>query len=536
MHVLVLAVGLFIISLYLLSVHACWAIGCIVLVLAAGAVRFRKEMLAVTLLMPLLAATALFLYYRPQIPEEVRVVRTYSGSIVVQEGFRKYLIKGNLFDCYEGDLIRGTFEVEFLSPGGSGYVGNLEIREPQITTDFRSSLISFKKKVADELVHRYGYDNGSLMSSLVLGIKDDISERREGDMKSMGIMHILSISGFHFALLENLLKKMRLGRKSIFFMGLYAYFISSIPGYRTLLTITYRSLGYCFRRDPDPVTGVFIAMFIQTFLSPYIIFKIGFLLTYLSTLGILLFHQKILSTMHHLPSSVSLSLSLTLSALSLSFPIIVSLSPEFSLGVFIGNMILVPLYAVFTYLSFLGVFMLPFQGLAFLLLPFVDVFSVFSFHLGNFLSQYMLALNLEMLAQSYVYYVFLVGTAFRKGAMKRGLLLVTLILVLGLPWGTTLGVYNNFGAPFIRITHNFKNYDIMDYRIAENGYIVLRKEEELRLASMNLKIRPSENDREIPHIFVNEKELALPRRMDYSGGVKILHKYVFWNERVMKVK
>ena len=76
----------------------------------------------------------------------------------------------------------------------------------------------------------------------------------------------------------------------------------------------------------------------------------------------------------------------------------------------------------------------------------------------------------------------------------------------------------------------------MDYRIAENGYIVLRKEEELRLASMNLKIRPSENDREIPHIFVNEKELALPRRMDYSGGVKILHKYVFWNERVMKVK
>jgi len=504
--------------------------------LIMAAIRFERKMITVLVIMPILAMISLTLYYKPQVLKEVRVTKVYSGSIVVQDGFRKYLITEKLFYCKEGDLINGLYKLNPLPPGNNGYAGNLIISEVSIKQDFFSSLVVFKKNLVNEVINVYGYDIGGLMASLVLGSKDDIGEKRAGDMKNMGIMHILSISGFHFALLENMLKKMKLGRSSILILGVYAFFINSIPGYRTLLTIAYRTIGHYLKKDPDPITGICSALVIQTFLSPYIIFKIGFLLTYLATLGIVLFHQKILSGMHYLPSVVSKSLSLTLAALSLSFPVIISLTPEFSLGVFLGNMILVPLYSIVTYLSFLCVFLVRLQGLAFLVLPFVEVFFEFSFHAGNFMSQYILTLNLEHIIYNYTFFVILIGTVFKKGAMKRAVFLLTLILLIGLPWGSSIKIYNNFGSPFIRITHNFENYDIMDYRIAEAGYVPLRKEEKIAFRSVNLTIIPSKKEREIPHIYVNGKELALAQSVEYFGGVKVIHKYIFWNERIIKVQ
>jgi len=508
----------------------------ILIIFTIAAIRFERKMIIVLVIMPLLAIVSLTLYYKPQVLKEVRVTKVYSGSIVVQDGFRKYLITEELFYCKEGDLINGLYENNPLPPGHNGYVGNLIISEVSIRQDSLSNLVAFKKNLVNEVIKVYGHDIGGLMASLVLGSKDDIGEKRAGDMKDMGIMHILSISGFHFALLENMLKKMKLGRNSIFVLGAYAFFINSIPGYRTLLTITYRTIGHFLKKDPDPITGICSALFIQTFLSPYIIFKIGFLLTYLATLGIVLFHQKILSGMLYLPSIVSKSLSLTLAALSLSFPVIISLTPEFSLGVFLGNMILVPLYTIVTYLSFLCILLVQFQGLVFLILPFVEVFFDFSFHAGNFMSQYILTLNLEHIIYNYTIYIAVIGLVFKMGAMRRGVFLLTLLLVIGLPWGSSVKIYNNFGSPFIRITHNFENYDIMDYRIAEAGYLPLRKEENLAFQSVDLTIIPSEKEREIPHIYVNGKELALSHRLEYFGGVKVIYKYIFWNERVIKVQ
>jgi len=501
-----------------------------------AAIRFERKMTTVLVIMPLLAMVSLTIYYKPQVLNEVRVTKVYSGSIVVQDGFRKYLITEELFFCEEGDLIKGLYQYNPLPPGNNGYAGNLIISEVSIKQDSLSNLVAFKKNLVNEVIGVYGHDIGGLMASLVLGSKDDIGEKRAGDMKNMGIMHILSISGFHFALLENMLKKLKLGRSSILILAVYAFFINSIPGYRTLLTITYRTIGHYLKKDPDPITGICTALVIQTFISPYIIFKIGFLLTYLATLGIVLFHQKILSGMHYLPSAVSKSLSLTLAALSLSFPVIISLTPEFSLGVFLGNMILVPLYAIVTYLSFLCILLVRFQVLIFIVLPFVEAFFGFSFHAGNFMSQYILTLNLEHIIYNYIIIVVIIGVVFKMGAIKRGVFLLTLILVMGLPWGSSVKIYNNFGSPFIRITHNFENYDIMDYRIAEAGYLPLRKEEKLAFQSVDLTIIPSKKEREIPHIYVNGKELAFSRSVEYFGGVKIIHKYVFWNERIIKVR
>jgi len=355
-------------------------------------------------------------------------------------------------------------------------------------------------------------------------------------MRSMGIMHILSISGFHFGLLDTAMKKLRLGRSRVVLLGAYALFIDSIPGYRTILTIAHKTAAFYLRRDVDPVTGVFFAMFIQVFLSPYIIFKTGFLLTYLSTLGIILFHDNIMKQMSAFPGFMMKSFSLTLAALSLSLPLILSFSPDFSLGVFLGNMFLVPIYTIVTYLSFIGVLVMKVPLIYIAILPFVEVFFTLAGHLASFMGSYVLTINLSHLIYNYVPYLVITCTFFFKNALKRGVLVTMILLTVSLPWGNSLEIYNKFGYPYIRITQNFRNYDIMDYRVAEGGFIPLRKEETILLDNRRILLKPADKDRQVPHIFIDGQELLLIRNLEYHGGVTLVKGYIFFGERVIKVK
>lgn len=531
-----MSVLIFLISLYLISIKA-YTLLILVLALFIYPMRRHHKCLPVVLILtPILSFISLTLYYDQGIPEEVRVTHVYSSSVIGKNGFRRYVINDRDLDCQVGDLISGDFVLEPLGPDTNGYVGELSAGSYAVTKDSMTRFRKIKADLIASTINAYGHDRGSLMASLVLGNQDEINGQRVSAMQSMGIMHILSISGFHFALLENVLKKLRLGRWRIGILAGYALFIDSVPGYRTLLTAVYKVAGYFLRRDVDVLSGLFFAMFIQAFLCPYNIFKVGYLLTYLSTMGILMFHRRLERIMSFLPSGLSGSLSLTLAALSLSLPVILSFSPQFSLGVFLGNMILVPLYTIVTYLSFLGIMFMGFPLLKELLLPFIEVFFDLSAYLGGFMSNYVLTLNLELLVFTYVPMVVMLYAFFQRRAYLRGLAILTMILLCTLPWGNSMKIYNKFGHPFIRITHNFMNYDIMDYRVAEEGYIPIRSQKTIHMAGKEILIMPGDKERQVPHILIDGKELLLERDLPYHGGVTLEREYIFMNERIIRVK
>jgi competence protein ComEC len=527
---------MFVISLYLLSIKAYILLMFVLCLFILPMKRQHGFLTAILIMAPVLAFLSLRLYYAPKIPEDIRVTHVYSGSVVGKDGFRRYQFSGTDLNCRVGDIIQGDFQLEPLPWSVNGYVGKLSASEFLVGKDMLSSYRQLKGKLIRRAVEIYGHDRGGLMASLVLGSQDEINEKRVRDMRSMGIMHILSISGFHFALLENALKKLGLGRWRILILGGYALFIDSIPGYRTILSAVYRTAGYLLRRDQDVITGLFLAMFIQVFLCPYYIFKAGFLLTYLSTLGILIFHKRLERIMAWFPSAVSGSLSLTMAALSLSLPVILSFNPEFSLGVFLGNMILVPLYSIVTYLSFLSILIMDIPFLVRLLMPFLEIFFDLAAHLGSFMSSYALALNLEMLVFSYVPLAGLLYAFFRRKAFARGLMVTAMILLLTLPWGNAIKIYNKFGHPYIRITHNFMNYDIMDYRISEEGYLPVRTDKRFVMAGRLILVRNAEKERQVPHVFIDGKELLLERDLQYHGGVTMTRGYIFTRERIIRVK
>lgn len=348
-------------------------------------------------------------------------------------------------------------------------------------------------------------------------------------------MHILSISGFHFGLLETALKKMKLKKIAPFVLIVYGLFLNSIPGYRTIISLLYRVIGKIIRKDTNAVTGIFIGMFIQAFLNPYYIFKQGYLLTYLSTLGILLFYDRLLRFVYFLPKEIKNSIALTIAALSLSLPVILSFSPDFSVGVFLGNFILVPLYSVITYISFVAVIFSAVPIVHGILFPFIESIFLLSFYLGRFFSGFYSSINMESFTYVYVPILILMFLLIRCNRRKAAFLVMILVLGITLPMGTSISVYSTYGRPYIRIIHNFSKYDMMDYRVAEEGFIPIRTHKTLKLGQRTVQISPQQSKKGIPLILVDGNTLRLSENLPYYQGVKKHHHFFFWQDKVYKV-
>ncbi len=537
MHLLALIVIVYLMSLYLLSAELILLLVIMLMPFLYFFGREKKGYILIVLAIPLLAWVSLNHYYQCKVPTEIRVSKIqYSGLIGTYKG-RQFLVKGAVDGMAEGDKVKGNFTLVRMPINRNGYVGTLTVTKSRVIKDNVSKMRNIKRALIDKVIEVYGFDRGSLMASLVLGYQEDINEKRETDMKALGVLHILSISGFHFALIEVALKKLKFKKTNIvMIILLYALFIDSIPGYRTLITLLYRTMAFFLRKDPDNITGLLLAMFIQSFISPYLIFKTGFLLTYLSTLGILIFYEKTLRRLTHLPPLFIEPLALTLSALSLSLPIILMFQPEFSLGILIGNIILVPVYTIVTYFSFVAILTMSIPVVVVLLKPFVESFFDLAYHLGSFLGTFNIASNFEHILYSYCMLFFFSMVLLRRGEIRKILYGVLLVMMLSLPLGTTIKVYNKYGVPFIRITHKLQVYDIIDYRAGEAGYISLRKETTLTLGEHRIDLIPDKKEKNVPQIKVDGRTLSMEETFEYFGGINFEAGYLFFGERIIRYK
>lgn len=536
MHLLALTVLSFLCALYGLSLKSYGLVAMLLGLISWGLAREGKRYVLVALLGLFLAWVSLDHYYGTGTPVNLRITARYERSTVVNEGSRKYLLEEAMPDFPEGTVLTGKVKVTAREPLRSGYAGVVEIWEMKAHSDGISKMQRVKQNLMDQVMEKYGFDRGSLMASLVLGRTEGIDERRSEDMENLGIMHILSISGFHFALLEMALKRLGLKKGRLPVMLFYAFFIGSVPGYRTVLTICYREVSYACRREGDPVTGLALAFFLQAFLQPYLIFRPGFLLTYFSTLGILLFHPPLLNYFLHGPILFLESMVMTLSALSLSLPMVLAFAPELSLGIFPGNLLMVPLYTIITYFSFIGVLVVDIPVLTTIIEPFMGIFFDLAAYVGRFMGSMKLVLNLEHLVFGYVGVALSLYLFLRKGARKRALVFLLVILLFTLPWGTSVSLYNKYGLPYIRITHKMKVYDIMDYRIAEEGMTSLRKAMVMTLDNRTIRIEPSGNPRGVPRVYLDNRRLNLGDRLEYTSGVYRVKKVMLMGRKVMRVK
>ena len=91
---------------------------------------------------------------------------------------------------------------------------------------------------------------------------------------------------------------------------------------RAYIMILILNLGMVVKRNYSPLAALSLAGIIIILIKPYDIYNLGFILSFLATLGIILFSKKLNKKLYRLPNLFRSTIAISISAQILTFPII----------------------------------------------------------------------------------------------------------------------------------------------------------------------------------------------------------------------
>ena len=152
-------------------------------------------------------------------------------------------------------------------------------------------------------------------------------------MKNLGISHIISISGMHLALVYSILRKVFGVKLSLIIAFIYVLFTGApASAIRAYIMILILNLGIVFKRNYSSLAAISLAGIILLLIKPYEIYDLGFIFSFLATLGIILFNKKLNKMLYKLPNSLRNTVAISISAQIFTFPIILLYFNEISLN------------------------------------------------------------------------------------------------------------------------------------------------------------------------------------------------------------
>ena len=192
---------------------------------------------------------------------------------------------------------------------------------------------SYRKRLSRKLDFYMGEEEAGVAKALILGYKDDLSPDTIDAFKNTGSMHVLAVSGLHlgilFVFVGSLFRMKLLSRIPVFLQfavivgALWFYvFLSgmSISVLRAAIMFSVIQLGVLLNRKGNVINSLFLSAFVVLLLFPKELFQVGFQLSYLAVLGIVLLHKYIDNwmefpdkTFNYLWSIVAVSISAQLS-------------------------------------------------------------------------------------------------------------------------------------------------------------------------------------------------------------------------------
>lgn len=167
------------------------------------------------------------------------------------------------------------------------------------------------KEQFEDIFSNYLYDEElAIASALVLGDKSLLDDDIRQSFGAAGAMHVLAVSGLHvgiilelllflFGRLPRIFTKKRALLISLLILWMYAMVIGFPPSVvRATLMFTLLSIGRISSRQTDSINILFFSAFAMLLVNPLLIYDIGFQLSYLAMLGILVLQKPLASTLY----------------------------------------------------------------------------------------------------------------------------------------------------------------------------------------------------------------------------------------------
>jgi len=320
----------------------------------------------------------------------------------------------------------------------------------------------------------------AVIRSMVLGDRADMERELMDQYRTMGIFHILSISGLHIGILMMALNKSvglfagerRGGIIVLIVMVLYCLMTgASIATVRAVTMGGVLVFGKIIKRKYDLLTSVSWACVALLLFQPYFLLNVGFQLSFTAVFGIGVLTtpvERLLAKLRVKPK-LRPGLAVCIAASCATYPVFAFHMYEIQLYAVLGNLIIAPTTTIILvmglFTGLVGLLWLPaaefLGGTVYYILRFYDVFSSFFARLPHAMllvgggSLVVTGLGVALLlAFAYAFYGF--GESFRRRLLLLYFVAAVFIVVLFL----------RHNPPGVHITHldTVGNYTVLRHR------------------------------------------------------------------------
>ncbi len=227
-----------------------------------------------------------------------------------------------------------------------------------------------------------GVDESSVAKALLIGYRIDLDKDLVQAYSNVGVVHLIAISGMHLALIyfflvwlfakipfvrNSELTKLVLVLSCLWFFSLLTGAPASVL--RAAVMFSFIAIGDLFDKRNSIYNSLACSAFILLCFDPYMLWDVGFQLSYLAVLSIVVFQKYIYNWFYFknkiLDASWKLA-SVSLSAQILTLPICIYYFHQFPLLFLVSNMIAIPLSTIALWGSILIVVLSP--------IPFMAIF------------------------------------------------------------------------------------------------------------------------------------------------------------------
>lgn len=423
-------------------------------------IKTNKTFMFIIIIVSLIQLYNCFRYYSIEtgrVYGEVKIIKVNDNYSIA-----KYMGRKVYIDCKEkievGKIIKVIGEFTKCKDIESGIVGTIEVEE-RILGDkqtINSRLFKFRENIYNKLKENLGGRKAALVCSLSYGYTDYLDEVDKENFSKMGIIHAISVSGMHVSIIYSILKNILKKSFIVPIIILYVLFTSApVSAVRALIMIIIKIGGEIFYRNYSARAAIAISAMVTLIYGPYLFFNLGFQLSYLSTLGIIVFNKQISDRLYILPDMIRSTVAISISAMIFTIPIIIREFNEVSSVSVLANVIIVPILNIIILLG--NIFIIIYKSqflfdlLSYILLKIIVI-------LDNVMDIiYNISCNTIILSKEYIflYGTIIVTICFIKSGYKKAEILPIIASIL---------ILINIYSPFLKIEYLRQGGVVLSYR------------------------------------------------------------------------
>ncbi|MBL0357748.1 MAG: ComEC family competence protein [Chitinophagaceae bacterium] len=254
-----------------------------------------------------------------------------------------------------------TFHNVFLKPSDWIKLDGKNVNQ------FQQFLYATREKILASLQKNIGSskDELGIAEALLIGYTNDLDKDLVQAYSNTGVVHIIAISGMHLGLIYGMLiwlfarvpgiKRSKAAQAVLILSCLWLFSLltgGSASVIRSAVMFSFITVGRMFFKESSIYSSLAASAFVMLCYNPYYLWDVGFQLSYLAVVGIVVFQQPIYNLIYVKNPYLDFvwkATALTTAAQLLTFPVCIYYFHQFPLLFLITNLIAVPLSTVILY-------------------------------------------------------------------------------------------------------------------------------------------------------------------------------------------